>query len=390
MPAPKYPGVYIEETPSGVHAISPVATSITAFLGKAKRGPVDKPILLRSFVEFERIFGGLWKWSTLGFAVRDFFLNGGEQAVVVRLKQPGARAGAGLTSVEYLGDPHRHTGLFALEKIDLFNLLCLPPPAFDSDIPPEVWSAAADYCQRRRAFLLIDPPATWRSAQAALNGLATLGTQSENAALFFPRLIEPNPWKTNQMIDCAPGGAIAGIFARHDLQRGVWKTPAGLDAALQGAPQLTCALRDQDVATLNPRAINCLRPLPVGCVVWGGRTLQGDDNFASEWKYIAVRRLALFLETSIERGTRWTVFEPNDEPLWAQIRASVGAFLQDFFRQDAFQGTTAAQAYFVKCDGTTMTAADIAEGYVLYQVGFAPLRPAEFIILNFRQPVGSA
>jgi phage tail sheath protein FI len=177
---------------------------------------------------------------------------------------------------------------------------------------------------------------------------------------------------------------IAGLYARTDRERGVWKAPAGTDAVLTGVTGLTLPINDAENGTLNPLAINALRSFPAkGIVAWGARTLAGTDAFASEWKYVSIRRLALFLEESIDRGTRWVAFEPNAEPLWAQIRLNVGAFLHNLFRAGAFQGTTDREAYFVRCDAQTTTQADIDRGLVNVEVGFAPLRPAEFIILRF-------
>ena len=149
---------------------------------------------------------------------------------------------------------------------------------------------------------------------------------------------------TTRLENFAPCGAVAGMFARTDAQRGVWKAPAGLDATLVGVPKLTVQLTDAENGQLNPLGINCLRAMPAaGRVVWGARTLQGDDRLASEWKYVPVRRTALFIEESLYRGTQWVVFEPNDEPLWAQIRLNVGAFMHSLFRQGAFQGRRRAR-----------------------------------------------
>jgi phage tail sheath protein FI len=173
------------------------------------------------------------------------------------------------------------------------------------------------------------------------------------------------------------------------VQRGVWKAPAGIEATLVGTAALTTKLTDGENGQLNPLGINCLRSFPViGHVVWGARTLEGADRLASEWKYIPVRRLALFLEESLFRGTQWVVFEPNDEPLWAQIRLNIGAFMQNLFRQGAFAGRTPSEAYFVKCDKETTTQNDINLGIVNIVVGFAPLKPAEFVILKIQQMAG--
>ncbi|MFO1434139.1 MAG: phage tail sheath subtilisin-like domain-containing protein [Candidatus Competibacteraceae bacterium] len=587
---PTYPGVYIEEIPSGVRTITGVATSITAFIGRALSGPVNEPVTINNFGDFERVFGGLWIYSTLGYAVRDFFLNGGGQAIIVRLFRPTstveelnrgfaaanavlaavtkvanatssqpsaalvaaaareeankpenltdpirkgiasylawaaeeeakkttatpqsilavvkgtipwltivnrtlftvgtnnllyleavnegawgndlrmqvdcsvktggsdekelfnllikdnheviletirnvsvgkdhprrvdkvlmlesrfvrtqgtlpsarpeataaiwyrrASDGQGLTTTEYKGNRASKTGLYALEKVDTFNLLCMPPPTFEKDFEDVViWSDAAKYCEERRAMLLVDPPRSWSDKGKAKDGLTSLLTNQKNAALFFPRLRQPDPLRSNTTDDFAPCGAIAGIFARTDAQRGVWKAPAGLEATLVGVPQLSVNLTDAENGELNQIGINCLRTLPAaGHVVWGARTLQGDDRLASEWKYIPVRRLALFIEESLYRGTQWVVFEPNDEPLWAQIRLNIGAFMHNLFRQGAFQGRSPNEAYFVKCGKETTTQNDINLGIVNILVGFAPLKPAEFVIIRLQQMAG--
>ena len=199
----------------------------------------------------------------------------------------------------------------------------------------------------------------------------------------------PNTAKKNLLEEFVPCGAVAGIFARTDSQRGVWKAPAGLEAALVNVPELTYTLTDDENGQLNPLGINCLRLFPlVGHTVWGSRTLDGADALASEWKYIPIRRLALFIEESLYRGTKWVVFEPNDEPLWAQIRLNVGAFMHQLFRQGAFQGQSPRDAYFVKCDADTTTQADRNLGIVNILVGFAPLKPAEFVVIKIQQIAG--
>lgn len=248
-------------------------------------------------------------------------------------------------------------------------------------------------------MLIVDAPAAWTAtpstaistAEAGVNTLrGTIGNDDAiNASVYFPRLRMPDPLSENRLADFAPCGAVAGIMARTDVQRGVWKAPAGLAASFSGAQGFTYTMTDQQNGVLNPVGLNCLRSFPVaGHLVWGARTLAGADLLASEWKYIPVRRLALFLEESLFRGTQWVVFEPNDEPLWAQIRLNIGAFLQNLFRQGAFQGSTPRDAYFVKCDSETTTQNDIDLGIVNILVGFAPLKPAEFVVIKFQQMAG--
>lgn len=277
------------------------------------------------------------------------------------------------------------TGLYRLADVDLFNLLCLPGV---SDVA--VLGDAIAYAAERRAFVVLDYPDTVKTPEQARQWLAENGTlRHRNAAIYFPRIHAADPTDGNRLRPFPACGAVAGLYARIDGERGVWKAPAGTEAVLRGVRALDYALTDPEHGTLNPLAINGLRSFPVyGPVAWGARTLEGADALASEWKYVPVRRLALFLEESLFRGTQWVVFEPNDEPLWAQIRLNVGAFLHNLFRQGAFQGTTPREAYFVKCDAETTTQNDRDLGIVNIVVGFAPLKPAEFVIVSIQQIAG--
>ena len=557
-----YPGVYIEEVSSGVHAITGVATSIAAFVGQTPKGPVEDPTNVYSYGDFEATFGGLNVSMMLGFAVRDFFVNGGSEAIIVRLvggatpttptpapapppgpvpapgpgpgpapgpipappstaaaaqitlkgtpgdllleaasvgswgntlsavvdytmlpvtdpskrktfnltivqnstapsasssspsasavivqekflnlsidptspnyiknvladqsslvlvapsmtdplpvpsetvKSPSVNDGKGndggpLQDIDVTGEgidnfQQDKRGLYALEKADIFNLLCIPPFEQGTTLSTVVVGDAVSYCEQRRAMMIVDPPHEWGKAQTALTAASDLGQNvgafSRNAAIFFPRLKQPNPLMNNQMQEFVPCGAVAGVFARTDGQRGVWKAPAGVDATLVGVPQLTVPLHDGENGSLNPLGVNCLRTFPViGRVVWGARTTMGADIVADDYKYIPVRRLALYIEESLYRGTQWVVFEPNDNPLWAQIRLNVGAFMQTLFRQGAFQGQTPTDAYFVKCDSESTTQNDINLGVVNIIVGFAPLKPAEFVVIQLQQIAG--
>jgi phage tail sheath protein FI len=303
---------------------------------------------------------------------------------------------AALDLAAYQGDENAKTGIFALDNADLFNILCIPPDTPGGDVLDGVYAAALPYCVTRRALLLVDAPSGWKGASditannnKKLTDLKLTGDMARNAALFFPRVTEPDPARNGQLDTYVPCGIIAGLFARTDSARGVWKAPAGIDAALNGVDGLRVTLTDKENGLLNPLGINCLRTFPVfGTVVWGSRTLRGADQAADEYKYIPVRRTALYIEESLYRGLKWAVFEPNDEPLWAQIRLNVGAFMHNLFRQGAFQGTSPRDAYFVKCDKETTTQNDIDLGIVNVVVGFAPLRPAEFVIIQIQQMAG--
>ncbi|HTF08849.1 MAG TPA: phage tail sheath subtilisin-like domain-containing protein, partial [Asanoa sp.] len=295
---------------------------------------------------------------------------------------------------DYQGDADAKTGLYALLKADLFNILCIPPPTPAGNVPDALWATAAGFCADHRAFLVVDPPATatvdtiptWVATDAALTGMTM-----RNAAVYFPRIRRADPLRGGATGDFAACGAIAGTYARTDGSRGVWKAPAGIEAGLAGVNSLTVPLTDAENGRLNPAGINCLRAFRgVGSVVWGARTLRGADALTDEYKYVPVRRLALFLEETLYRNTQWVVFEPNDEPLWGQIRASIGAFLQSLFRRGAFQGSTPRDAYFVRCDSDTTTQYDIDNGVVNILVGFAPLKPAEFVVIGIQQKAASA
>jgi uncharacterized protein len=303
--------------------------------------------------------------------------------------------GAALLPADFIGQENLKTGVYALLKTDIFNLLVIPPDVRGGTLDSTVWEKAAELCFDRRAFLIVDPPAIWdanpdtaaqtvKTAQQATPIISL--TNASHAALFFPRVRRRDPLRDGQMETFTPSGAVAGVMARTDVNRGVWKAPAGIEASLAGVDELTVRLTDDENGLLNPIGVNCLRTFPnIGRVVWGARTLRGSDQLADDYKYVPVRRLALFIEESLYRGTQWVVFSPNDEPLWAQIRLNVGAFMQRLFRQGAFQGSSPRDAYFVKCDSETTTQDDINRGIVNIVVGFAPLLPAEFVIITIQQ-----
>jgi phage tail sheath protein FI len=305
-------------------------------------------------------------------------------------------------SADLIGDPAAFTGIYGLQKVDLFNLLSIPdatranpadPSSLDTAVDPNaIYSAAIALCRDRRAFLLIDPPPNVNTVGRAVDWKSNqLVVTDPNGAAFFPRLRLPDPSNKYQLRTFAPSGVVAGVYATTDASRGVWKAPAGIQATLTGVQAMTYQLTDAENGVLNPLGLNCFRTFPVyGRVLWGARTLVGADALTSEWKYVPVRRTALFLEESLYRGTKWVVFEPNDEPLWASIRLNLGSFMQGLFLQGAFQGKTPSEAYFVKCDKETTTQADIDLGIVNILVGFAPLKPAEFVVIKIQQITAQA
>jgi phage tail sheath protein FI len=540
-----YPGVYIEEIPSGVHAIAGASTSNTAFIDFFARGPVDQAVEITSYADFERTFGGLDERSEASYAILQYYLNGGQIAFVVRVA-PGATPASGwltggyggqptlevsaaspgdwgndlqvavdttnidskarlidptlfnfvvrevvvsngsprvanletyrnlsmsqasprycvtvvnnssslvfltdggigqtpaastgdpigkpdkatwsklgdlntphpggdghappapgsLTTTSWtstdgqgalLGDPATHTGMYALDRIEpaIFNLLCIPAAAELPDLGlNKVYGDATAYCEAKRAFLIIDiPPATDHADKMITWMVAHDGLRDKNAAVYFPRLAMPDALNPSQPRNVAVSGTMAGVYARTDSTRGVWKAPAGIGATLSGA-DVTVKLTDLENGELNPIGVNVLRNFPIyGHVSWGARTLEGADQIGSEWKYIPIRRLALYIEESLYEGTKWAVFEPNDEPLWASLRFNIGSFMQELFRREAFQGSSPKDAYFVKCDADTTTQADRDLGIVNVIVGFAPLKPAEFVVIRIQQLAGQS
>ncbi|MCU0627552.1 MAG: phage tail sheath subtilisin-like domain-containing protein [Gemmatimonadaceae bacterium] len=516
MPASyTYPGVYLQEIPSGVRTIAGVSTSDTAFLDVFARGPIDRAVRITSLDDFERRFGGLDRRSEGSYAIRQYYANGGSIAWVVRVvadeaaaaelardaeggpagapvltiaaADPGAWGNALQVGIDFTGtdrddadnpiafnlfirevrdgrvvqsEVHRNVntradnarrvatvvnaasslvrvtvnqddglpaathadlfgqqvdqaafvalaggedgpmpdaqgvvdGLAHLDRIApaVFNLMCVPiATTYDANGYETIVDAATTFCQARRAFLLVDP--RLGDTYAGLPGwLADYDTlRSDHSAMFFPRLAVRDPLDGNRPRLSGPSGTMAGVFARTDAQRGVWKAPAGTEASLRGADSLAERLTDLENGFLNVNGVNVLRSFPVyGMVAWGSRTLHGADARGSEYKYIPVRRTALYIEESLYQGLKWVVFEPNDEPLWAQIRLNVGAFMNTLFRQGAFQGTTARDAYFVRCDRETTTQNDIDRGIVNIIVGFAPLKPAEFVVIKLQQIAG--
>jgi phage tail sheath protein FI len=298
------------------------------------------------------------------------------------LGNDGAPPGTG----DITGDLSAKSGIYALEDVDIFNLLCIPGQSDNAVI-----TSGIAYCENRRAFYIVDMPSA--KARSLADGQSWIDDpntpKSPNAAAYFPWLQLPDPLQQYRLGVFPPSGTLAGLYARTDATRGVWKAPAGTEAVLRGPQGLTYKLTDPENGTLNPLALNAIRSFPVyGYVSWGARTLVGSDQAGSEWKYIPVRRLALYIEESLYRGTKWAVFEPNDEPLWAQIRLNVGAFMHNLFRQGAFEGASPRQAYLVKCDSETTTQNDIDLGIVNILVGFAPLKPAEFVFIRISQLAG--
>lgn len=386
--SPPYPQVYVEAPDKGVRPIAGRPAGVAAIVGAFSRGPIDRATRIGSAAELAAIFGDAGADTEATLAAHQFFANGGRTAWIVRTRSAARRRGAPSRADDIVGRADAGTGLHALP--DAADLLLTPDTARMSAAEAKlVATAAIDQAVRRRMFHIHDIPHgdqirnTPRAAAAWLRSNPAL--RHANAATYLPRLLIQPPGKRRGSRAVAPGGSIAGLYARTDGRRGVWKAPAGVEAGIHGITGLETEVGEAEQVRLAEYSVNAIRSFPgAGIVAWGALSLHPADSGA-EWRYVPVRRLALLLEASIADGIRWAVFEPNGEPLWAQLRLAVSSFLHLLFRNGAFQGATPRDAYFVKCDRSTHTAADLDSGIVNITVGFAPLRPAEFVILRLHQ-----
>jgi len=385
MPEYLAPGVYVEEARFVQGPIASAPTSITAFVGVAVKGPLHTATEVGSFAEYSEIFGPVSPSSPLSLGVFLFFSNGGRKAVVVRTASAGTRART--VAADVIGDTLKGTGIHALGHSPTVDLLLTPDASAMSVREHDaVTKSALAFCEAHGIFYLVDPP----HARVRRDPVATVvnwaarssAIRHANAAVYFPRVVMSDPTGKLKSIVVPASGAVAGVYARTDIQRGVWKAPAGTDARLLGVGDVELALSETQMARLHGASINALRQFAgYGILAWGARTFLSQGTH-SEWQYVPVRRLYLYIERSLQQGLAWAVFEPNDEPLWAQIRLSVSSFLNYQFRRGAFSGASARDAYFVKCGRDTMTSMDINNGRVIVQVGFAPLKPAEFVLMR--------
>jgi uncharacterized protein len=316
-------------------------------------------------------------------------------------------------------DPVQFGSVFAenasLDKVPIFNLLATPGITANT-----VTSEAVAYCERKRSFYIMDtpspslltPPLTtlptvppppqpdpdWGvdnlAQDLAQDPVATLSNVpvSTNAALYYPWLVTTDPI-TGAPSTAPPSGFVAGMYGQEDNARGVWKSPAGIETALLGTTgvDLNGVMNDSQQGVLNQNSIDCLRQFAgAGTVIYGARTTAAADLAYQQWKYVAVRRMALFIEQTLYANLTWAVFEGNSTPLWNALTQEVTAFMLSLFRQNAFAGDTPSQAFLVQCDATTTTPTDQANGIVNILVGFAPLLPAEFVVVQIAQLAGQA
>jgi len=483
-------------------AIARAPTGVTAFVGRALKGPVDEPCVIESFAEYQRVFGGLWQPSTLSYAVEQFFENGGRRAIVVRVANGGrpptitlpAAGGGALTllglapgtrehlraSVDYDGIPeteddrfnlvlqrlggavpghasglveeqeiHRRvsvlpestryvrdvlaqsrlarvagevpatrperppsaapggvvgyraanndgddglpltdydvigsaqhgTGLFALARGPAFALLCIPPLSRDQDLGASSLLVAARVCREHHALLVVDPPRDWHTPVEALAGLRAWPFRADNAVMYFPRIFAPDRLRGREMLFAA-GGAVAGMLARLDETAPPW-SPADRDGVLL-RPRFrpACAVDDAQRARLLQAGVNALASIRIAHREPGSaRTLATGNLVATDWRYLAPRRLALCVAQSLVAGTRWMLLAHNGERSWQRARAQVEAFLQSFADEGAFPADEGQPEYFVVCDARINDEAARAEGRVSLLYGYAAARPGEY------------
>ncbi|MDZ7639878.1 MAG: phage tail sheath C-terminal domain-containing protein [Bryobacterales bacterium] len=388
-----------EETEGAIPAIRALPVDVAAFVDTFAQGPYHEPVPVTSWREFQMFFGGFDATSEASYAVYLFFENGGEFAWVLRVPDPAGnglallgaggerQASPGALADSIIGAAETKTGIHALRSLERKRpgLLAIPRAAELGAHGARVYSEALSLAKELGMFLLVDPPLL-ADSPSELGGwlAANPDLQSGHAALYYPRLYFPDALQHGRNRSFGASGAVAGLLSWLDQERGVWQAPAGLHAAME-AVTLTRELSAEEFGPLTQRGVNAIREFPGhGVVLWGARTLAGGSTADPEWKYLPIRRFVLMLERSIAQGIQWAMFEPNGEALWAKLRGATENFLHELWRQGAMQGAKAEEAYFVRCDRTTMTQDDIDNGSLVLQVGVATVKPAEFVIIRIR------
>ena len=400
MPEYLAPGVFVEEISFKLKPIEGVSTSTAGFVGPCRSGPVaGEPELLTSLADFERIYGTSDPLqfgdisepvhNYLAHAVRAFFNEGGKRCYIARIVNGSAGRGvdgnqpgpADYEGTEILvGGIKTKTGLRSFEDLDDISIVAAPGSSFDYGSVGGNCHAEAiarcliSHCEAMRYRVAVIDSVNGQNPGKVKDYRSTF--DSQYAALYYPWIITVDP-QSRQKIEVPPSGSICGIYARVDIEYGVHKAPANEEIRL--ASGLEIDINEQQHSVLNPLGINCLRYFKSrGYCVWGARTVSSD----AEWKYINVRRYFSYLEHSIDRGARWTVFESNGAALWDEVRRSIEDFLLAEWKQGHMPGARPDEAYHVRCDRATMTQNDIDNGRLVCLIGVAPLRPAEFVIFR--------
>jgi len=382
------PGVYVEEVPGGTHPITPLGISTPGFVGEAPDPTallnIGQPV--NNWSEFVRLYVPDGATSTpLSQAVFGYFQNGGARCYVVNVGK-----GKPVTS----GGRDRQ-GLRVLEQIDEVAIVVCP-----GYTDPVSYDAILTHCENMKdRVAILDTPLNVPNIDALTKvgttsakkpaegepsstaGLRPRQSDSGYGTLYYPWIVVKDPLPPGNLVEVAPSGHVAGIWARSDANRGIHKAPA--NETIRGAVNLTYRLTPAEQGELNIAGVNCFRFFErEGSLVWGARTLADSS---SEWRYLNVRRLFIMVEKSIGRSTNWVVFEPNDRTLWKSIRRDVGAFLTYLWRTGALMGRTPAEAFFVKCDEETNPSEVIDLGMVVTVIGIAPVKPAEFVVFRISQ-----
>ena len=349
----KQPGIYVQNINSQPQPIEGLSTSTVGFLGETQFGP-NTPTLITSWLQFQNIFGYYFgEDKYLPYSVEGFFLNGGKRCYVCKV-----------TDYDYA------SALAKLEAIEEVSIVYAP----NVQAVEGLTNALVDHCERlRNRFAILDSVKDQNISSVAKP------RDSSAAALYYPWIyVKENG--TGQSCLVPPGGHVAGIYARTDIEKGVNKTPT--NQIVRGAVDIELSMKSHQQESLNLQGINCIRNFPgKGIMVWGARTLSNDPTK----KYVNVCRFMIYLEQSIKKGTMWTVFEPNTEATWTKIKATIENFLTQTWRNGMLMGTSQQEAYFIKCDRTTMTQNDLDNGRINVLIGIAPTKPAEFIILRISQ-----
>lgn len=490
-------GIQVQEEAGSGQSIAETPTAVTAFVGRCLRGPVNRPVRIAGFNEFQRVFGGLWQPSTLSYAVEQYFENGGHSAIVVRVangarcctielpagretlvlealapgtreflraavdydgigdneadcfnlvvqrvRTPGsehiedqeiyrrlsvdpdsARAvaavlaeselarvagplpaarpdptprsdprgiagyvlsgsdaddGAPLTDYDIIGSAARGTGIFALDAADGFNFLCIPPLARDTDLGASTLLVANRYCRDRRALLFVDPPVAWDSAARALAEMRHWPLPSDSACMFFPRLLGYDKLRGRFEV-FAPSGAVAGALSRASEHWPVWASACAEEAIVRPGLKLACGVDDEQRARLAAAGVNAVQAVrragrddPRAC------TLAGPGAAFPDWRSLAARRLALLAVNSIERGTRWMVFEPNEPSTWRRAERQVRDFLGALEERGAFAEREPGDRWFVVCDERVNRERHREQGIFNLLFAIPALRPGGF------------
>ncbi|MCJ7557600.1 MAG: hypothetical protein MUP90_11910 [Gammaproteobacteria bacterium] len=497
-------GIDVQQIPQHQQFIASASTSITAFVGRTQRGPVNEPVRLESFSEYQSVFGGLWGLSPLSFAVEQYFLQGGRVAIIVRVvnggrgvglslpagggflhlraRSPGTHEalrasvdhdgidapdlrsfnlivqrllqagservleqesyrrvsvspederfvgeiladsqlvrlegdlpecrpdrtppatpdmhigyqvasrdgddGEALSDYDIIGSATRSTGLFALSRSDIFNLLCIPPLDRERDVGLVTWLAAVRYCKKRRAMLIVDPPKEWTTVDQVVHGMKRMNFASEDAVMVFPRLTTLGGMSSGRPL--APCGALAGLLVRNDERRGVWSAPSRESVNFNTRIRPIIELDSTDVLRLAAAGVNGIVAGRPGAPAWLGsaRTMAAGDSSAPSWNYLATRRLSLMILESIDRGTRWAVFAGADKDLRRKLKIQVEGYLEDLWKQGALVGSNFSEAVFVQCDSETNVYIDSDLEGVNFVLGVALRRAGEFISFEVSQ-----